>query len=129
MTTANEIRKTQKTQQVKINPTAKLTDHEGSFLFGVLLARRDVPYEGKSFKVYDFKIESGDFLATEGKEETKVNWKAGDIVQLKGTARINWALSNLADGSKVLIEYLGTKKSKVKGKNDAHDFAVEVVMS
>lgn len=129
MTTAADVRKTLKTEEITINPSIDLTEEAGSFLLGAIIARRDVPYEGKTFKVYDMKVEDGKFSAYTGKGENRKNvkWSKGVTLQLKGTAMINWAFSNLADGSRVLVEYRGLKKSSKKGQNDAHDFLVERV--
>lgn len=127
MTTAAEVRAANKTETIKINPKLELTEEVGSFILGRIRSRRDVPWEGKTFKVYEVVVEESNAKAYEGKapNQKQVKFKSDDVLDLKGTAMINWALSNVADGERVLIEYKGTKKALKKGQNDAHDFLVE----
>lgn len=114
MNSAADVRKSLKTEEIKINPKIELTEEVGAFVLGTIRQRRDVPFENRSFKVYEVEVEEGSFKAYEGKADSKkaYKWKKGDRLDLKGTAMINWALSNVADGERVLIEYRGTKKDR-----------------
>lgn len=113
-------------------PSIKLHDEDGEnvgqFVQGKYLIRRTGKSQNGEVVYIDIRLENTNAKATvkKGKDYVPAEIKAGDIISVYASRRLDRQLSKLEPGTDFIAVYKGMVKVKTaKGRTHAHDYEVQ----